>query len=221
MKTKFFMLMIACCLLSCSKSSQKDCEKNNTGSILFHNDPNGFNPDSLHVFKGSTDLGMVKLNGQLNIDNLPAGKDLYTFKYMGIEIYSDSVVVTQCNSTHYFIDWNPVSDRRLKKNITPLKNALSNIEALNIYSFDYNAPKNYSGYLPKGTHFGFMAQELKNVYPEFVQLNANGYYSVNYMEMIPILAQGIKEQQEEINDLKKEIAELKSMVKSQQSVAMK
>jgi hypothetical protein len=37
------------------------------------------------------------------------------------------------------------------------------------------------------------AQELKEVYPEFVKQNGNGFYSVQY-QMIPLLVQGIKEQ---------------------------
>lgn len=75
--------------------------------------------------------------------------------------------------------------------------------------------------MPKGIHYGFMAQELKNVYPTFVQLNSNGYYTVNYQEMIPILAKGIQEQQAQIDDLKKEVSDLKSMLKQQQTFASK
>ncbi|MDB5226128.1 MAG: hypothetical protein JWN78_321 [Bacteroidota bacterium] len=215
----YAVALLSLFIFSCNKSSQKDCEKNNTGSILFHNQLTGF--DSVYVYLGSTQLGLIRTGGELSVGNLAVGRKLYTFKYRTFNLLEDSITVSQCNESHYYLDHLPVSDRRLKKNITPVKNVLADIEALNIYSYEYNAPKSYTGYLPGGIHFGFMAQELKDVYPEFVQLNTNGYYSVNYMEMIPILAQGIKEQQEEINDLKKEIAELRSMVKSQQAVAMK
>lgn len=43
------------------------------------------------------------------------------------------------------------------------------------------------------THFGLIAQDLQNVYPELVYENDNGYLSVNYIELIPILMQSIKE----------------------------
>lgn len=43
------------------------------------------------------------------------------------------------------------------------------------------------------THFGLIAQELQEVFPELVYENDNGYLSVNYIEMIPILMQSIKE----------------------------
>ncbi|HNY55138.1 MAG TPA: tail fiber domain-containing protein, partial [Chitinophagales bacterium] len=130
--------------------------------------------------------------------------------------------VKQCQELHYSTDkFLPFSDKRLKKNIVSVNNVLANFDKLNVYSYEYQAPAGYTGFLPNGKHFGFMAQELKDVYPNFVQLNSNGYYSVNYQEMIPLLAKGMQEQQTQIEELKKEVAELKSLVKSQQSVAMK
>lgn len=51
-------------------------------------------------------------------------------------------------------------------------------------------------------HFGFVAQELQQVYPDLVYENDNGYLSVNYTELIPILVQSIKELKSEIDELK-------------------
>ncbi|MBN1186453.1 MAG: tail fiber domain-containing protein, partial [Bacteroidales bacterium] len=66
-----------------------------------------------------------------------------------------------------------------------------------------------------GRHYGFTAQELEEVFPELVSTEAHPpedekgepliYKSINYIEMIPILTQAIQEQQEEIEDLKKEL----------------
>lgn len=42
-------------------------------------------------------------------------------------------------------------------------------------------------------HFGFVAQELQQVYPDLVYENDNGYLAINYTELIPILVQSIKE----------------------------
>ena len=53
-------------------------------------------------------------------------------------------------------------------------------------------------------HFGFVAQELQQVYPDLVYENDNGYLSVNYTELIPILVQSIKELKSEIDELKSE-----------------
>ncbi len=51
-------------------------------------------------------------------------------------------------------------------------------------------------------HFGFVAQELQQVYPDLVYENDNGYLSVNYTELIPILVQSIKELKSELDELK-------------------
>ena len=50
--------------------------------------------------------------------------------------------------------------------------------------------------------YGLDADQLKAVYPELVYEDANGNVSINYVEMVPLLVQSIKE-------LKAELAELK------------
>ena len=51
-------------------------------------------------------------------------------------------------------------------------------------------------------HYGFIAQELKNEYPNLVYENEQGDLSINYIEMIPLLVQSIQELTVEINRLK-------------------
>ncbi len=43
------------------------------------------------------------------------------------------------------------------------------------------------------THFGFIAQELREIYPNLVFKDSEGYLSVNYIGMIPVLVETIKE----------------------------
>lgn len=56
-----------------------------------------------------------------------------------------------------------------------------------------NKEKNVVSPVMEKTHFGLVAQELQNVYPELVYQDDNGYLSVNYIELIPILMQSVKE----------------------------
>ena len=220
------ILILSVLVFSCGKNSKLDCEENNTGTILIHNDGT-FMPDvTADFYHGSTKIASLAKGQTATVDNLPAGSFIMTAKDGADTIYSFSSepdTILQCQTLHYYTseEYIPVSDKILKKNILPVNNVLINLAKLNIYTYEYNAPKNYAGFLPKGIHYGFMAQELKNVYPTFVILNSNGYYSVNYQEMIPILAKGIQEQQTQIDDLKKEISELKSMVKQQQTLTSK
>lgn len=52
------------------------------------------------------------------------------------------------------------------------------------------------------THYGFLAQEVQQVYPDLVYENTDGYLSVNYVELVPILMQAIKELKAEVDNLK-------------------
>ncbi len=214
----FSMIAVAALQFSCTK---KSCEANNTGSIMIHND-GSFMPDGVADFyKGPTKLASVNKGETATVDGIIAGEFTLTIKVGADTVYQDLDTIVQCEVSHYSTErFIPVSDKRLKKNIQPISNALESITRLNLYSYEYN--KSVSGtFLPSGTHYGFMAQELKEVYPTFVQMNTNGYYSVNYQEMIPVLTKGMQEQQQQIEDLKKEVADLKSILKQQQAVAMK
>ena len=51
------------------------------------------------------------------------------------------------------------------------------------------------------THYGLIAQELQQVYPDLVYENDNGYLSINYTELIPIMLQSIKELNAKVEQL--------------------
>ncbi len=226
MKKSFILLttvILSLILFSCKKN---DCSKNNTGSIFINNDAD-IMPGTADFYRGTIKLASLAKGGTAKVDNVPVGSFIMTVKMGADTIYDGSVdleTIEQCktlnfNTSEKFVSM--ASDKRLKKNILPIQNALSEIGKLKLYSYEYNAPENYSGYLPSGKHYGFIAQELKEIYPTFVQLNSNNYYSVNYQEMIPILVKGIQEQQAQIDELKKEMTDLKSLVKNQQSLSLK
>jgi hypothetical protein len=61
---------------------------------------------------------------------------------------------------------------------------------------------------------GFIAQDLEKVFPELVKTDAQGYKSVNYGAMSAVLLEAVKQQQESIESLKKEIDELKKLIKT-------
>jgi hypothetical protein len=65
-----------------------------------------------------------------------------------------------------------------------------------------------------------MAQELQKDFTNAVVPFRDGYYAVNYYEMIPVLTKAIQEQQKEMDAMQKEIADLKKLV-LQQNTAMK
>jgi len=99
----------------------------------------------------------------------------------------------------------PSSDRNLKTNITQIKNSLSKILQLNGVEFDFIESAN-SGYL--GVHqIGLIAQDVKEIIPEVVGENDDGNLGVSYQHLVALLVEAVKEQQEQINELKRKIGE--------------
>ena len=101
------------------------------------------------------------------------------------------------------------SDRRLKESITPLDNSLGKLLSLRGVNY-YWKDKTVSEVL----QIGVIAQEIETVFPELV-LEGEEYKSVNYVGLIPVLLEAIKEQQAQlevketaINDLKLRIAQI-------------
>jgi trimeric autotransporter adhesin len=114
------------------------------------------------------------------------------------------------------------SDQRYKKDIKTIESAAEKILALEgkSYAFKGNAStKNDSSVarlaFHEGRQFGFLAQEMKEVLPELVREDEDGYLAVNYDGIIPVLVEAFKELkgtneklEEKINRLQQEIAQL-------------
>ena len=95
------------------------------------------------------------------------------------------------------------SDVRLKKNIHELPYGLA--EVLRMKPVAYNWKDNTGG-----NKIGLIAQEVRKIIPEVVLGDeAKENLGMNYAEMVPVLINAIKEQQVQIDALKKEIQALK------------
>ncbi|GEM_PF-2088571 len=114
-----------------------------------------------------------------------------------------------------------LSDRSIKENIAPLKNPLEQILALNGRKYDLksgfvgsdqenNATKKAQLEKSRMNKIGFIAQEVEEVLPNLVRFDAeSGLKSVDYIGVIPILVEAIKEQQGEIEILRSQIEKQK------------
>jgi hypothetical protein len=105
--------------------------------------------------------------------------------------------------------WLATSDARLKKNVRPYTDGLEKIMQVNPVLFNYNSE---SGYNTQKEYIGVLAQELQTVLPYMVDSfskKGNNYLAVDNSSMTYLMINAIKEQQAQINELKKEIAEMK------------
>ena len=92
------------------------------------------------------------------------------------------------------------SDRRIKREIKKVDNALEKISKLNGYTFYKEGFKNKTA--------GIIAQEVKEVFPELVN-EKNNILEVNYNGLHSLIIESIKELNLKIDNLKKEIKDLK------------
>jgi hypothetical protein len=100
------------------------------------------------------------------------------------------------------------SDIRLKENITPIPNAIEKIRKISGNTYDWRAElKDVHGY--EGNDVGVIAQEVEAVLPQLVQDRDNGYKAVKYDKIVALLIEGIKEQQQHIDNLTIQVEELK------------
>ncbi len=115
-----------------------------------------------------------------------------------------------------------LSDYRVKENIQSLSNSsLDNIMSMNVVEYNYDAdllmPIDDSDTASIATrnlqlsaeksriasekHYGLIAQELQQLYPDLVKESQDGYLTINYLEMVPLLIRSVQELKTEINTL--------------------
>ena len=105
--------------------------------------------------------------------------------------------------------WLAFSDERLKNIRGPFTTGLKAVMQLQPLRFEYR-PNNALGLTPNGEHIGFGAQAVQKVIPEAVTANADGYLMVNGDPIIWTMLNAIKEQQQQILELKREIRRLRT-----------
>ncbi|HSY77434.1 MAG TPA: tail fiber domain-containing protein, partial [Bacteroidia bacterium] len=125
-----------------------------------------------------------------------------------------------------------VSDEKVKTNIESINGALEMVEKMRGVTYEHRISEYpYLG-LGDGKQYGFVAQEIEQVLPEAVKiknLNVNAcmpvetkgqakadiqkFKMVNYITVVPVLVEAIKEQQKQIEAQQKQIDELLKLVK--------
>jgi hypothetical protein len=104
------------------------------------------------------------------------------------------------------IAYGSPSDISLKENIKPIKDALEKVLQLEGVSFDWKADTDSNSLTGIKEDLGFIAQQVQGVIPKLVRQNDNGKLSLRDKGIVPYLVEAIKEQQKQINELKKQKA---------------
>jgi len=126
------------------------------------------------------------------------------------------------------------SDRRFKKNITPIESALEKVLSIDGVTYDFRTEEFNNRNFPTGQQVGFIAQNVEASLPEVVITNGDGYKAVDYAKVTALLNEAIKEQQNQIEKLTQklnesnnvnallisEIASIKQMIKGISNLAV-
>jgi hypothetical protein len=151
-------------------------------------------------------------SGTLAETRLPAsGVTAGTYGGSGGE-FVESVTVDATGRITGITSGLPASDVRLKENIQPMGSTLQQLMLL--------VPAQYSWKNQDDSElsYGLIAQELASVYPHLVKQRSDGFFGVNYMELIPVLLKAMQEQQQQIENLQVQVAVKKSNASAEPSL---
>ena len=222
----------------------------NTGSVIIDHENDGgassiifrskINRGSDYGFIQYQDTNEINATGELS--KLIIGTRNETSDHLildpsgnvGIGIYSPAdkvhidgnLLLSGTISTYY-------SDERLKTITETLNDVLPTLEKINVFKYNCNDLAESFGYNKNKVEIGLSAQQIKNYYPELVDLapfdsiydnetggkiskSGENYLTLNYERLIPVLLQAIKELninnkklEVKCNDLEKNINQLK------------
>ena len=164
---------------------------------------------AVFMHNNSSDMGLYD-----DVNNHWALRHVLNF---GTQLYYDGSTKLATVSTGVDVtgDVNSTSDIRYKKNIETIDNALEKVQSLKGVTFDWDNDAFKETEHSKKPEFteratGVIAQDVEKVLPEAVRENEDGFKNVAYGNMVGLLIEAIKEQQTQIDELKAEVAELKS-----------
>lgn len=116
---------------------------------------------------------------------------------IGVNDATNIITVVKSSATDPVADaWTTYSSRRWKTDIEPLQGALDKVRRLRGVSYNWK---------DSGKHdIGLIAEEVGEVVPEVVAYEENGVdaKSVDYPRLVAVLIEAVKEQQNEIEQLK-------------------
>ena len=90
-----------------------------------------------------------------------------------------------------------------------------NIESLSKFDLDNLRPVQYNWRNRVGgkKHFGFIAQEIEQVYPNLIKIDDKGFYSMDYLQLVPISIKNLQIQANCIKELKSDLEEMKRQLR--------
>ena len=222
-------LLLTCAGLLISLTSFSQLKIISNGNVGINNDSPAYNLDvngTVHLSNGGyySELsydsnGFYPTYDYTAMLGQPYNRFSYVYAYYG-NFGND---VSAYNG--YFYDVIYMSDKAVKTNIADLPKITDKLYSLRPVNYNLlkqiKAPADGKQSATSGNqaaqtvqdtvkHIGFIAQEVKELFPDLVAQNKEGLLGVKYIELIPVLVQALKEQNEKIKSLEERITKLEN-----------
>ena len=125
---------------------------------------------------GEFDKDILMMNARVGIDRIP-----------------DPGYQLDVNGDIRCVNVTQSSDARFKQGIRPLVNSLGQLAKLQGVNYEFNREKFPKQGFSTRKQIGLIAQEVREVFPELVSEDGEGFLSVNYTALIPVLIEAVKE----------------------------
>ena len=130
------------------------------------------------------------------------------YEFGGISEYSLEQIEAEVLNDSVYLDVFAGSDENYKKDVVGLKSSISKILKLRPIQYKYKTEDFPNKKFPNNLQYGFLAQEVRDIYPELVREDENNLLELNYHQLIPILVQAIQDQNKKIETLESRVAML-------------
>jgi hypothetical protein len=104
------------------------------------------------------------------------------------------------------------SDARYKREVATIPNSLDKVTQMRGVHYKWKQDEFPELDFDDKAHLGFIAQDVEALFPEMVLTDDNGYKSVDYSRLTPVLVEAIKEQQQMLTSQQAELDELRAMI---------
>ncbi len=134
--------------------------------------------------------------GSLALRSQNSGKEVMTWTdagYVGINQTNPTAALHVVGSICYTGSIGACSDARYKESIETIDGALDKVSQMRGVEYNWRIAEYPENHFSDKRQVGFLAQELLEVLPEVVDQGSDGYYTVDYAKLTPLLVEAIKE----------------------------
>jgi hypothetical protein len=158
-----------------------------------------------HHLSSARDLVFNSANGLFSFRSAP---------FTNLTTYTDQFTIASNGNATLRGTLTQNSDARWKQHIVTFPNALDAILNLRGVAYEWKPKEGVA--VSEGRQIGFIAQEVERVLPELVMTDSNGYKSVAYANVVPVLVEAIKtlkqDNEAKLKQKEAEITELRAQL---------